>query len=186
VLAFNCFRGGNLRREYGGISKMTTKASKNFLLMNFVILAISVAGASAANAEEISTSETTVGYARQTLNRVLGAEYALVPGSIQISLRQSTIVDIGGAVRAVFGKEKSEYQVDFRVMDPAQKVFQGRTYMTIEAANASDVSSDQDNNTTLRGVDAGTGRQIKVQLFEYQNYPQAITVKSLELKKFGK
>lgn len=159
-----------------------------FLILRVLTISItfSLAAPVVAHAEEISTSETTLNYARQTVGQVLGADFGLVPGSIQISLRQPTIVDIGGAVRAVFGAEKVEYQVEFQVSDRARTVYRGRTFMTVEATNSTQANRDEDNNTTLRGTDVGTKRLIKIQLYEYQDVPQKITPKCFDLRRLAR
>lgn len=135
-----------------------------------------------AHADAISTTETTVSYAKEIIAKSLGPDFILYPGSIQIDEKTAKIIDIGGMARSALGLEKSEYTVRFKAIHRNEDHYSGRVNMTISADTQSRDETAGDNNTTLRLQDAGTRRNIKIQLYGHEDYPKTITLKDLNLK----
>ena len=136
-----------------------------------------------AQAGVISTTETTVSYAKETIAKALGEDLMLLPGSIQIDEKQAKIVDLGGLARSVVGRERNEYSVRFKAVDRRNVQYTGRVNLTVEAvSDPANYDRKEDNNTTLRLQDLSTLRNIKVQLYGHEDYPKTITLKELNLK----
>lgn len=138
-----------------------------------------------AQAEALTTTETSVEYAKESIRKVLSEDLILVPGSIQIEDKTARIVDIGGIARSAFGREKDEYSVRFKLAHRNEGHFKGRVNMTISADRGSSDETTGDNNTTFRRQDPGTGRSIKIQLYGHEDYPKTITLKDLNLKRLS-
>lgn len=141
-------------------------------------------GDTSAQAGDLTTSETIVGYARAGLTVALGDDYRLKPGTIEIE--DEAGVDIGNAFWSIFGAEAKKYQVRFAAVDRARNVYRGKIKMLINAISDLDEDKDDDNNTTMRGTDQGTGRMIKIQLASYLVPSQAITPKQMYLVRDSK
>ncbi len=135
---------------------------------------------SRAEAGELTTSETLVMYARESLQRGLGEELQLAPGSIE--LEDEAGVDVGKAFRGVVGAGKKGYEVQFRAIERHGQQYTGRTKLVVQAISNMDDDKGNDNNTTLRGQDLGTGRLIRAQLQVYSAPAVAVTSKSLFLR----
>lgn len=125
-----------------------------FLLATFV--------SNQGKAASLTSSETLVDYARVTISRALDEQYLLVPGTLEIEPEAG--IDLGNAVRALIRLEKKTYNVEFRAVDLNGQLYSGAIQMVVSAISRADTQTSDDNNTTLREIDRGTGRMIKVQL----------------------
>jgi len=141
-------------------------------------------GATKAQAGDLTTSETIVGYSRAGLTAALGEDFRLKPGTIEIE--DEAGMDVGNAFRAIVGKEKKEYAVRFVAIDRAGNSYRGRVHMLVDAISELGEGKEDDNNTTLRGTDLGTGRMIKIQLVSYLGRSQPVTPKQMYLVRISK
>jgi hypothetical protein len=141
-------------------------------------------GATKAQAGDLTTSESIVGYARAGLAAALGEDFRLKPGTIEIE--DEAGMDVGNAFRAIVGKEKKKYEVGFVAIDRAGNSFRGRVHMLVDAISELGEAKEDDNNTSLRGTDQGTGRMIKIQLVSYLHRSQPIEAKHLYLVRISK
>jgi hypothetical protein len=167
---------------------MNSADTKSFLTVLLIQAALLVGsagfGASSAQAGDLTTSESIVGYARAGLTAALGEDYRLKPGTIEIE--DEAGVDIGNAFRSIVGAEAKKYQVRFAAVDRAGEAYRGHIKMTINAISDLGENKEDDNNTTLRGIDQGTGRMIKTQLVSYLARSQPITPKQMYLVRNSK
>lgn len=147
--------------------------------LNFVV-------GSFAEAAELTTSETLVSHARESLKLALGDSYRLVPGSIEIA-DEALAVDLGNAIRSVIGAEQKSYRMDFRVQDLNGSKYRARARLLVSSLWSLDGDKNEDNNTALRGQDQGTGRLIRVQTQSLIGRPGVsslpLSVSSLYLRK---
>jgi len=160
------------------------KAIKLFLVQAALLVATAGMEASRAQAGELTTSESIVDYARSGLTAALGDDYRLKPGTIEIE--DEAGVDIGNAFRSIVGAEAKKYQVRFGAIDRAGEAYRGRIKMMVNAISNLGEDKEDDNNTTLRGIDQGTGRMIKIQLVSYLHRAQPITPKLMYLVRSSK
>ncbi|MDZ4083596.1 MAG: hypothetical protein U1E10_11710 [Bdellovibrionales bacterium] len=160
------------------------KAITVFLVQAAMLLATAGMESSRAQAGDLTTSETIIDYARSGLTAALGDDYRLKPGTIEIE--DEAGVDIGNAFRSMVGAEAKKYQVRFVAIDRAGEAYRGHIKMVVNAISSLGEDKEDDNNTTLRGSDQGTGRMIKIQLVSYLHRSQPITPKQMYLVRISK
>ncbi len=167
---------------------MRSSSTKSVLTVLFVQLALIIGSAgftaSKAEAGALTTSESIVTYARNSLSVALGEDYQLKPGTIEIE--DEAGLDVGNALRSIIGAEEKKYIVTFMALDRAGHIYRGRTKMIISAISELNEDRENDNNTTQRGTDQGTDRLIKIQLISYLQRSQPITAKQLYLVRLSK
>lgn len=156
------------------------KRSQTGLFFGLLLTSLVLLPTGRAEAGDLTTSETLVTYARESLQRGLGEELQLAPGSIDVE--DEAGVDVGNAFRAIVGAEKKRYELQFRAIDRNGVQYTGRTRMIVQAISNLEDDKANDNNTTLRGQDLGTGRLIRAQLQVYSAPSVAVTPKSLFLR----
>jgi hypothetical protein len=141
-------------------------------------------GATKAQAGDLTTSESIVGYSRAGLTVALGEDFRLKPGTIEIE--DEAGMDIGNALRSIVGAEAKRYRVRFSAYNRAGEAYRGNVMMIINAISDIGEKKEEDNNTTLRGTDLGTGRMIKIQLVSYLGRSQPVTPKQMYLVRVSK
>ena len=156
------------------------KPSQSAIFLGLVLSTLVLLPTSRAEAGDLTTSETLVMYARESLQRGLGEDFQLAPGSIEVE--DEAGVDVGNAFRAIVGAEKKRYELEFRAIDRSGQQYRGRTKMIVHAISNMDDDKGNDNNTTLRGQDLGTGRLIRAQLQVFSAPSVAVTSKSMFLR----
>ncbi len=87
---------------------MRSSSTKSVLTVLFVQLALIIGSAgftaSKAEAGALTTSESIVTYARNSLSVALGEDYQLKPGTIEIE--DEAGLDVGNALRSIIGAEE--------------------------------------------------------------------------------
>ncbi len=154
------------------------------LIQATLLVGIAGFGASKAQAGDLTTSETIVGYARAGLTVALGEDFRLKPGTIEIE--DDARMDIGNAFRSIVGAEAKKYKVWFSAVDRTGETYRGQIKMMINAISELGENKEDDNNTTLRGTDPGTGRMIKIQLASYLPPSQPVSPKQMYLVRVSK
>jgi hypothetical protein len=101
------------------------------LIQATLLVGMAGLGASKALAGDLTTSESIVGYARESLTVALGDEYRLKPGTIEIE--DDAGMDIGNAFLSLVGAEAKKYNVRFAAYDRNGDTFRGQTKMNIKA-----------------------------------------------------
>lgn len=151
-----------------------------------LVASLTFLASNSAEAAELTTSETLVNHARESLKLVLGDSHRLVPGSIEIA-DEAIAVDLGNAIRSVIGAEQKSYRMDFRVQDLNGNKYRARARLMVSSLWSLDDDKNEDNNTALRGQDQGTGRLIRVQTQPLLGRPGTsslpISLNSLYLRK---
>lgn len=160
------------------------KAITVILVQAALLLATVGLEASRAQAGELTTSESIVDYARRGLTVALGDDYRLKPGTIEIE--DEAGVDIGNAFLSIVGAEAKKYEVRFVAYDRSGEAYRGHIKMLVNAISNLGEDRENDNNTTMRGTDEGTGRMIKIQLVSYLHRSQPITPKLMYLVRISK
>jgi hypothetical protein len=127
---------------------------------------------SQAEAGDITTSESLLKYARDSIVSILGEDGQLVPGSIDI-FDEAVTVDLRNAFRSMVGAEQKFYRLDFRVSDAKGIKYFARARLVVSALWSLDDEKSQDNNTAQRIQDEGTGRLIRVQIQPYLGRPDS-------------
>lgn len=125
------------------------------------ICAVTVLTSGWAEASELMATEMLHFYAKTSAQKVLEpAGLSMVPGTLDVTERQTYAADLRPALRAITGNLVEDYVAEFSVVNSAGQKRQARMLLRVAIGHAPDAAASQ-NQTLINTVDRSGTRAVR-------------------------